>query len=96
MTLGDRWCIDLSCISGKSTRDITAWSAPNDDVTLYKVSGDECGQATIDSKYESEAKAFGGLTDGTCASVGYTIADGTQTLHVPVIGDIIISKFKPT
>jgi hypothetical protein len=74
-----------------------ALSAPNDDVTLYKVSGDECGQATLDSKYASYAEKFAGLKEGTCAALGFTKADGTQTLKVPVLGDITISKFaKPS
>jgi len=62
--------------------------------SLYKISGDECGQATLDSKYASYAEKFAGLSAGTCASQGYTVADGTQTLKVPVLGDLTISKFK--
>jgi len=62
--------------------------------TLYKISGGECGQATLDSKYASYAEKFAGLTEGTCAAQGYTVADGTQTLNVPVLGEITIAKFK--
>merc|ERR1711865_594222 len=71
-----------------------ALSAPNGDGTLYKVSGDECGRATLDSKYASYAEKFAGLTEGSCTAQGYTVADGTQTLKVPVLGDITIAKFK--
>jgi len=67
--------------------------APSDDVTLYKVTGAECGEATLDAKYASYAEKFAGLKEGTCAAQGYTKADGTQTLKVPVLGDITISKF---
>jgi len=76
----------------KATYDLA--STNEADATLYKVSGDECGQSTLDAKYASYAEKFAGLKEGTCASVGYTVADGTQTMKVPVIGDITISKFK--
>jgi len=68
--------------------------APMEDATLYKISGSECGQATLDAKYASYAKKFAGLSEGTCASQGYTVADGTTPLKVPVLGQITISKFK--
>jgi len=68
--------------------------SPAADVTLYKITGDECGQATLDEKYAKYAKTFAGLTEGTCASQSYTVADGSQTLSVPVLGKITISKFK--
>jgi len=66
----------------------------DDTVTLYKVSGDECGQATLASKYASYAEKFAGLSEGTCSAKGYTVADGTQTLKVPVLGTVVVSKFK--
>ena len=68
--------------------------APMDDATLYKISGSECGQATLDAKYASYAEKFAGLSEGTCASQGYTVADGSTPLKVPVLGQITISKFK--
>jgi len=64
------------------------------DVTLYKVKGDGCGQATLDKKYESYAVKFAGLKEGTCASVGYSVPDGSKTIKVPVLGDIKIAEFK--
>ena len=69
------------------------WDA-QDDVTLYKASNDECGEATLDAKYEKQAEQFAGLTEGTCSSVGYTVAAGTKTLTVPVIGQVTVSLFK--
>ena len=66
-------------------------------VDLYKISNGECGQAEIAAKYEKPAETFAGLKEETCASVGYTHADGTKDLNVPVIGDIKISLFtKPS
>merc|ERR1712166_676234 len=62
--------------------------------SLYKISGGDCGQATLDSEYASYAEKFAGLTEGTCAAQGYTVGDGAQTLKVPVLGDITIAKFK--
>ena len=49
------------------------------------VQGD-CGQsscAPADCKWPEK---FGGFKEGTCASVGYTVADGTQTVKIPIIG----------
>jgi len=66
----------------------------SDETTLYKISDGECGQATLLSKFVSYAEKFAGLTEGTCTAHGYTVADGTQTLKVPVLGDITIAKFK--
>merc|ERR1719453_2266621 len=65
-----------------------------DDVTLYKIAGATCGQATLDSKYAAPAEKFAGLKEGTCASQGYTVAAGTKTVKAPVIGDITVSEFK--
>jgi len=89
---GPRWCIDLSCIAGKKPASMTM--AAGSDTTLYKISGNECGQATLDSKYATYAEKFANLKEGTCASQGYTVADGSQTMNVPVLGKISISKFK--
>merc|ERR1712070_438727 len=88
---GARWCMDLSCIAGNPASSV---QAVRSDVTLYKISGNECGEATLDAKYASYAEKFAGLTEGTCASQGYTVADGTTPLKVPVLGQITISKFK--
>jgi len=66
----------------------------NTQTTVYKISSGECGQATLDPKYASYADKFAGLSEGSCTAQGYTVADGTQTLKVPVLGDITIAKFK--
>jgi len=79
------------------TKGMAMVMAVNSDTTLYKISDGECGQATLDSKYATYAEKFAGLSEGTCAAQGYTKSDGTQTLQVPVLGGITISKFtKPS
>jgi len=62
--------------------------------TLYILTKGGCNQATLDSKYAEYAIKFAHLSEGTCAAQGYTVADGTQTIKVPVLGDITIAKFK--
>lgn len=62
--------------------------------TLFKIAEGQCGQATLDAKYASAAEKFAGLQEGTCASQGFTVADGTKTLKVPVLGSITVSLFK--
>merc|ERR1711934_287083 len=64
------------------------------DAVLYKVQGNECGQVTIDAEYASEAEKFAGLKEGTGSSAGFTVADGTKSIKVPVIGNVNVSKFK--
>eukprot|EP00657_Telonema_sp_P-1_P009610 TRINITY_DN3845_c0_g1_i6.p1 TRINITY_DN3845_c0_g1~~TRINITY_DN3845_c0_g1_i6.p1 ORF type:complete len:403 (-),score=133.82 TRINITY_DN3845_c0_g1_i6:394-1602(-) len=64
------------------------------DVTsLYKIAGDECGQATIDSKF-SPLLQKAGLTVGTCASQGYTVTAGSRTMTLPLVGDVTLTEFK--
>jgi len=85
-----------SCCSAGVTSPLDCPStvaAPSDMVTLYKITGDMCGQATLDAKYASPAKSFAGLKEGNCADQNYTVAAGTQELNVPVIGKIEIKKF---
>merc|ERR1711871_1213892 len=65
-----------------------------EDCTLYKIADGECGQSTLDCKYSKAAVAFAGLKAGNCSAQGYTVSDGTQTLNVPVIGKVMVEKFK--
>lgn len=62
-------------------------------VDLYKITHGECGQAEISSMYEKPAEEFAGLTEGTCASQGYTKLDGEKEIKVPVIGNIKIDLY---
>merc|ERR1719453_2566596 len=57
-------------------------------------SGD-CGQVDIPSVDMKPAQVFDkNLKVGTCASVGYSVADGTISKKVPVLGTLTIKKFK--
>eukprot|EP00746_Dinoflagellata_sp_MGD_P122117 gnl/MRDRNA2_/MRDRNA2_57089_c0_seq1.p1 gnl/MRDRNA2_/MRDRNA2_57089_c0~~gnl/MRDRNA2_/MRDRNA2_57089_c0_seq1.p1 ORF type:complete len:367 (+),score=64.91 gnl/MRDRNA2_/MRDRNA2_57089_c0_seq1:77-1177(+) len=61
-------------------------------VAVYKIEDDKCSQAMIDKKFES----FCGLmkfNKGTCAEQGFTLADGTAKVGVPMVGDISVSLF---
>jgi len=85
-----------ACIVSSLSKSFIEMQIPpaNEMVTLYKLSDGECGQATIDKKYEEEAEKFAGLIEGTCPSVGYTIEDGTTTITVPFLGKITVAKYK--
>jgi lipocalin len=72
---------------------LSIFVASSADVTLYKISSTGCGEATLDAKYESAAISFAGLKEGTCASQGYTVDDGTTTENVPVLGSVVIHKY---
>merc|ERR1711865_369097 len=57
--------------------------------TIYKIGypkkGD-CGQSTCAPASCKFPEKFGGFKEGTCASVGYTVADGQQSVKIPIIG----------
>ncbi len=62
-------------------------------MTLYKIAGAKCDQATLDEKCSSDAKSFAGLSEDTCAVQGYTVPAGDQGLNVPVVGSIMVELF---
>jgi len=64
--------------------------------TLEQVaSTGDCDQVDIPSQDVAAAqKVDKNLKAGTCASAGYSVADGTTTKKVPVLGTLTISKFK--
>jgi len=71
-----------------------ASSVPSSTCSLYQISDGTCGQSDLDCKYSPYAKKFRkGLQDGTCADHGYSVKSGTKTLHVPAIGDIVITTY---
>ena len=66
-----------------------------EEVTLFQITGSECGQSTLPKKYESYAQKFDKeLKEGTCAAQGYTVADGAKDINVPFIGTIHTAEFK--
>jgi len=65
-------------------------------VTLYELAHNLCGEAVLAKKYEYYAEKFASLKEGTCASVGYSVADGEKDIKVPVIGEIKIELFAKT
>ncbi|CAE8725605.1 unnamed protein product, partial [Polarella glacialis] len=68
--------------------------ASADSVALYKIVGDECGQATLDKKFEPYAVKFAGLSEGLCKDQGYTVDAGSKDVKVPALGDIKVELFK--
>jgi len=63
-------------------------------VQLYKSElGKVCEQASISGDYEQYLEEFAGFTKGTCADQGFTHADGSKTLSVPIIGDITLALY---
>ena len=63
-------------------------------IYLYKIQDDECGQCKVNKIFAKYAKSFSELSEGDCYSVGYTIPSGCEFINVPVIGQIMINKFK--
>jgi len=65
-----------------------------DTVTLYKITDNLCGEATIDMKFEVPAEQFAGLARGACKEQGYTQPAGSKGLTVPVLGDVKIALYR--
>lgn len=65
-----------------------------EEITLYKTVNGDCGQATLDKRFEGPAEAFAGLKEGLCKDFGYTEPSGSQSLTVPVLGKITIELYK--
>mgnify|MGYP003335861896 CR=1 FL=1 len=65
-----------------------------DYVYLHKIENGECGQCKLNRMFAKYAKSFSKLKEGNCYSVGYSIPSGNEFMNVPVIGQIIINKFK--
>jgi len=72
--------------------------AVSESCSLFAIEDDVCGQSDLDCKYAPFAKKFKSeLKDGTCASQGYTVKGSTQTMKVPVVGEITVTKYtKPS
>ena len=66
-------------------------------VTLYKITGTECGQLCVPSNEVSLLVQFGGVTQGTCGAQGYTVFEKTQNISAGPFGSIKVDVYvKPT
>jgi hypothetical protein len=92
-----RFLLALTAVS--ACLAVPIFTKTQDDVTVYTLedvakSGD-CAQLSIPSADVGPAKGFDkNLQVGTCASAGYSVADGTTTKTVPVLGTLTVYKFK--
>jgi len=60
-----------------------------DAVTLHQIVGFVCGQTSVDKKFENILeKVDSKLTEGTCASAGYTQDDGEKDVALPFVGEV--------
>ena len=66
------------------------------EATVFRVALGECGEATVPTLAESFLEKYAGMTEGTCSSQGYTVEDKTETVKVPVVGDVTVSLYKKT
>lgn len=53
----------------------------------------ECGEVTTDAWLEKYVEEYAKFTAGTCASVGYTHADGEKKVEIPVVGEVDLQLF---
>jgi len=64
------------------------------EATVYRVALGECGEATVPTLAENFLERYAGMAEGTCSSQGYTVEDKTETIKVPVVGDVTVSLYK--
>ena len=68
-------------------------------VTLYKITGSECGQLCVSSDKVPYLVEFGGVTQGTCDSQGYSVFEKSQNIDAGPFGSIKVDVYlkpKPT
>ena len=68
-------------------------------VTLYKISGSECGQLCVSSDKVTYLVEFGGVTQGTCDTQGYSVYEKSQNIDAGPFGSIKVDVYlkpKPT
>merc|ERR1712232_794610 len=58
-------------------------------VTLYKVMGHVCSEASVDKKIKQAVSLVGGLSEGSCSAHGYTMPAGSQSLTVPLVPTVL-------
>merc|ERR1712159_160524 len=90
---------DYMCLDVKYDYAAEASEVDSDTTTVYSLeqvakTGD-CAQVDVPTKYVKQAMEFDkNLKEGTCASAGYSVADGSTSRKVPVIGQLTIKNFK--
>mmetsp|Transcript_26165 Transcript_26165/g.55387 ORF Transcript_26165/g.55387 Transcript_26165/m.55387 type:complete len:346 (+) Transcript_26165:85-1122(+) len=67
---------------------------PDAMVTLHLVAKGECGEASLDQKFQALAEKFIGMRNGTCESEGYIAAKGSKDLEVPILGRVHVKLYK--
>lgn len=65
-------------------------------IVYYKITAGKCSQFEITENYQPLSFFGDGFRVGTCASRGFTAADGTQTITEPFLGDITVKFFDMT
>ena len=61
---------------------------------LYKISDSQCGQLCLSSAVTPYAIEFGGVSEGTCSSQGYSLFDHTQQVSIGPFGNFTVSIYK--
>jgi cathepsin B len=64
-----------------------------DDTTVYIIEQTQCAQATLAAQYAQLLEQALHATLGTCASQGYTTAEGTKSITLPTVGEVTLSVF---
>merc|ERR1711998_133483 len=94
------WGLPVSEVTTKVvSTEASLFTTSGATTTLYTLeklaSSGDCDQVDIPSASVKPAQAADkNLKVGTCASVGYSVADGTISKKVPVLGTLTINKFK--
>jgi len=64
-------------------------------LNMYKISDGECMQPHVSQTFKHAVKEFGGMSEGSCSTKGFTLAeDNKATMQIPVIGVVTVSTFR--
>lgn len=64
------------------------------DVTVYKLDNGMCGELQLNSYIASFAEKFGGVTEGNCKDINYTIFDHNETVSVGPFGNFEVKIYR--
>jgi hypothetical protein len=67
---------------------------PQSTMTMYRILGAECTERRMDNQSEATVLELLDMRIGACKDQGFTLDDGIGPMDIPVLGSLIVSKFR--
>ncbi|CAE7258632.1 unnamed protein product [Symbiodinium natans] len=65
-----------------------------DTVTMFKVVGALCSEASIDRKFQAPLENIGQFELGSCKEHGYEVAAGSQSFSIPLVTELEVALYR--